>query len=68
MKVKNNILFLSAIATTLLATTGCTSTSATSTKAISVAPIATQKANLMAQTTNDGSFSLPDAKSGMCYG
>ncbi|CAA6819768.1 MAG: Unknown protein, partial [uncultured Sulfurovum sp.] len=42
--------------------------SATSTKAISVAPIATQKANLMAQTTNDGSFSLPDAKSGMCYG
>ena len=60
MKLKNNALLLSVITATLL-TTGCTTTSPTVKKSISAAPVTAQK-------TNDGSFSLPNAKSGMCYG
>ena len=66
MIITKKVLWLSAITATLL-TTGCTTTTAntkvtkTTSKSISDAPIAVQK-------TSDGSFSLPNAKSGTCYG
>ena len=60
--IKTNLIL--SVATATLLTTGCTTTSVTPTTAKSksiTAPVAVQK-------TSDGSFSLPNAKSGMCYG
>ena len=64
MTIKTNLI-LSVAAATLLAT-GCT-TPNTQTKASTVQSKAIN-APMTAQTTSDGSFSLPNAKSGMCYG
>ena len=58
--LSKSTLVLSAITLSLL-TTGCTSTP---TKAEAKAPAT----KVVAQKTSDGSFSLPNAKSGMCYG
>jgi hypothetical protein len=60
MTIKTNLIL--SVATAALLTTGCTTTTTptTTSKGIS-APVTAQK-------TTDGSFSLPNAKSGMCYG
>jgi len=56
----NKKLVLSITTATLL-TTGCTTTTATTQTKTAPTPVSTQK-------VSDGSFSLPNAKSGMCYG
>jgi hypothetical protein len=68
MILTQKTLWLSVITATLL-TTGCT----TSTNAKKVTPKvtkapATVTPTTSVQKTSDGSFSLPNAKSGMCYG
>ena len=59
MTKKSTLLLSVAVATTLLAT-GCANKTTTS-NSNSTAPVAAQK-------TSDGSFTLPNAKSGTCYG
>jgi hypothetical protein len=63
MLIKNSLLLSVAAATLVLS--GCSQTTATpkvdTTKETKTAPVATEK-------TSDGSFTLPNAKSGMCYG
>jgi len=60
MSIQTNLVLSVAIAT--LVFTGCTTTSATT-------PVVKSKTQaVQKQTTNDGSFTLPNAKSGMCYG
>ena len=70
MTLTKKALLLSTITATLLAT-GCT-TSASTTKATSKAtPKATSKTtttSVAPQQSSDGSFALPNAKSGTCYG
>ena len=64
MKKRNLIL---SIATASLIMTGCTTTqTATTTQATKASTKST--APVSVQTTSDGSFALPNAKSGMCYG
>lgn len=58
MLIKKTLLLSVVVAAALLAT-GCSQTAAT--------PKA-KTAPVVAQKTSDGSFTLPDAKSGMCYG
>ena len=67
MKLQNTSLLLS-VATATLLTTGCTGTNKVITKPITKNTIATATTNVATQQTIDGSFSLPNAKSGMCYG
>ncbi len=57
MTIKANIIL--SVATAALLTTGCTTTSVNPT---------TKSKTMVAQKTSDGSFSLPNAKSGTCYG
>jgi hypothetical protein len=61
MTIKTKLIL--SVATATLLATGCTTTSVTPTTANKAtnAPVAVQK-------TSDGSFSLPNAKSGTCYG
>jgi len=56
-------LLLSLVAAALL-TTGCTQEVSPTVKNMSQA----STKSMVAQKTNDGSFTLPDSKSGMCYG
>jgi len=65
MTIKTNLI-LSVAAATLLAT-GCTTPNTHVVKGSTVQSKAINTP-MTAQTTNDGSFSLPNAKSGMCYG
>jgi len=57
MLIKKSLL-LSVVAAALL-TTGCTQ---------QAAPLAAKTTSASSQKTSDGSFTLPNAKSGMCYG
>ena len=73
MKLQNTSLLLSVVTATLLAT-GCTGTTktakhtATTTKHTSTKAISNTTTTATAQKSNDGSFILPDAKAGTCYG
>jgi len=61
MSIKTNLIL--SVATAALLTTGCTTTATT--------PTSTSKsitAPVTAQKTSDGSFTLPNAKAGTCYG
>jgi len=66
----NNKSLILSIAAIAVLTTGCSNTSTNttpvkhSTQTKAIAKVATTNY----QTSNDGSFSLPNAKSGMCYG
>ena len=71
MSIKANFI-LSVVTATFLAT-GCTTTNTNatrvnSTKAISKVEVHHTTASTVVQKSSDGSFSLPDAKSGTCYG
>ncbi|RUM68619.1 MAG: peptidoglycan-binding protein [Sulfurovum sp.] len=66
MSIKTNLIL--SVAAAALLTTGCTTTSTapiatatTTSKSITTAPVTAQKAS-------DGSFTLPNAKAGTCYG
>jgi len=59
MLIKKSLLL--SVAAAALLTTGCSQTKTAPKAKANTAPVAAQK-------TSDGSFTLPDAKSGMCYG
>jgi hypothetical protein len=59
MLIKKSLLL--SVAAAALLTTGCSQTAAAPKAKANTAPVTAQK-------TSDGSFTLPDAKSGMCYG
>ena len=66
MSIKINLV-LSVVTATFLAT-GCTTTNTNSAKAISKVSVEHTTSSTVVQKSSDGSFSLPNAKSGTCYG
>jgi len=63
MSIQTNLVL--SVATAALIFTGCSTPTAAPTKS-TVSSTTTR--TVQKQTTSDGSFTLPDAKSGMCYG